>query len=86
MLIVYYLYYNEIDFLPYKGHKSLRRTFHVIYDLYGSRLNTKYFLNFLQIRMVYNFRFIPLEIFSRFKIEPKMYRVENVFETSVEDF
>lgn len=36
MLIAYRLFHDEIDFLPYKDPEDLRRTFQVIYDLYGS--------------------------------------------------
>lgn len=36
MLVSYYLFYNDIHFLPFK-HRDLKRTFRVIYDIYGSR-------------------------------------------------
>lgn len=36
MLVVYYLKYNDIHFLPYKS-RNLSETLRVIYDLYGSK-------------------------------------------------
>lgn len=41
MLVVYYLKFDEIDFLPYK-HKDLYTTFQVLYDLYGSQKTFEY--------------------------------------------
>lgn len=37
MLVVYYIRYDEIDFLPYKN-RNLHETLKVIYDLYGSKV------------------------------------------------
>lgn len=36
MLVAYYKYFDEIDFLPYK-HRDLKTTFRVVYELYGSK-------------------------------------------------
>lgn len=36
MLVAYHLFYDEIDFLPYKN-RNLQKTFRVIYELYGSK-------------------------------------------------
>lgn len=36
MLVAYHLFYDEIDFLPYKS-QNLQKTFQVIYELYGSK-------------------------------------------------
>lgn len=37
MLVAYYLYYDDIDFLPYKS-RDLKATFLTIYELYGSKV------------------------------------------------
>ncbi|GBN51484.1 hypothetical protein AVEN_267635-1 [Araneus ventricosus] len=49
MLVAYYLYFDTIDFLPYK-HRDLKRTFYVLFDLFGSE---KTFQFFEQMRKFY---------------------------------
>ena len=40
MLVAYYKFYDEIDFLPYKN-PDLKKTFKVIYELFGSKIAFK---------------------------------------------
>lgn len=59
MLVVYYLKYDEINFLPYKN-RDLHQTLKVIYDLYGSKVCfdsivklKEYYLNVMQNEILY---------------------------------
>lgn len=42
MLVAYYLFYDEIDFLPYK-YPDLKKTLRVIFEIYGSKTAFKAF-------------------------------------------
>ncbi|GIY04385.1 DNA-directed RNA polymerase [Caerostris darwini] len=50
MLVAYHMFYDSIDFLPYK-HRDLRRTFQVIYDLKGSAVTYECFEKMRQFYM-----------------------------------
>ncbi|GFR12283.1 RPOLA_N domain-containing protein [Trichonephila clavata] len=61
MLVVFYLMYDRINFLPYKDpHKDLKKTFRTLYDLYGSEKTYQwfnemrlYYLDVLQNQIVF---------------------------------
>lgn len=59
MLVAYYAFYDDIDFLPYKN-RNLKNTFLTIYELYGSKVAfqavddmRKFYLKALQERMCF---------------------------------
>lgn len=67
MLVVYYLKYNDIHFLPYKT-RNLSETFRVIHDLYGPKVcfNSivqlkNYYLNVMQNDMLFCITYKEIE-------------------------